>query len=350
MSNYTQTTFFAPKDALLTGNPAKLIKGSEVDPELAAIATAIATKFDASSIGSAPVGFADGTAPLPSIMFASSPTTGLYKSAANQIGFSTNGVARGNIGATGTWTIAAPTSGNALQVSGFAGSPAVIIIPSAATDVALDILAASASNATISLRLNAVQQALMGVSGAAGQLISGSVLNDLNIRSINGNLNFASLGSGSSIMLQLSSSAAAIAARGPTAAALVDLTPDFGTFTGTPTGGTGFSPATVTCRWARVGNLVTLIIPATTGTSNSTSFTMTGLPAAIQPNTSQTILLPVGIENNSGGSQPAQVTISASGTMTFLWTTGTVSFSATGFTASATKGIYAPLTISYLLT
>lgn len=50
MSTYTQTVFFTPKDALLTGNPAKLIKGAEVDPELAAIATAIASKYDSSNL------------------------------------------------------------------------------------------------------------------------------------------------------------------------------------------------------------------------------------------------------------------------------------------------------------
>jgi len=49
LSNYVQTTFFAPKDSLLPGNPAKLIKGADVDPELAAIAAAIATKLDGSS-------------------------------------------------------------------------------------------------------------------------------------------------------------------------------------------------------------------------------------------------------------------------------------------------------------
>lgn len=49
MSNYVQTTFFAPKDLLLPGNPAKLIKGADVDPELAAIAVAIATKLDSTS-------------------------------------------------------------------------------------------------------------------------------------------------------------------------------------------------------------------------------------------------------------------------------------------------------------
>src|SRR5688572_24622006 len=50
MSDYVQTTFFAPKDALVTGNPAKKIKGAEIDPELSAISTAVATKFDSADV------------------------------------------------------------------------------------------------------------------------------------------------------------------------------------------------------------------------------------------------------------------------------------------------------------
>jgi hypothetical protein len=50
MSNYTQSTFFTPKDSLITGDPLKLIKGSEVDPELAAISTAIGTKVDTAGV------------------------------------------------------------------------------------------------------------------------------------------------------------------------------------------------------------------------------------------------------------------------------------------------------------
>jgi hypothetical protein len=46
MSNYTQTTFFTPKDSLASGNPAKIIYGALFDPEFANIATAIATKYD----------------------------------------------------------------------------------------------------------------------------------------------------------------------------------------------------------------------------------------------------------------------------------------------------------------
>lgn len=50
MTDYTQNTFFAPKDLLPTGDPNKLILGAELDPELAEIADSIATKLDNSDI------------------------------------------------------------------------------------------------------------------------------------------------------------------------------------------------------------------------------------------------------------------------------------------------------------
>ncbi len=49
MSNYTKTTNFAAKDALSSGNPAKIVKGTEIDNEFNAIQTAVATKADSSS-------------------------------------------------------------------------------------------------------------------------------------------------------------------------------------------------------------------------------------------------------------------------------------------------------------
>jgi len=48
MSNYTQTTNFATKDALASGNPLKIVKGTEINTEFANIAIAVATKLDAS--------------------------------------------------------------------------------------------------------------------------------------------------------------------------------------------------------------------------------------------------------------------------------------------------------------
>ena len=48
MANYTQTTDFSAKDNLATGNASKVIKGSEVDSEFSAIATAISSKIESS--------------------------------------------------------------------------------------------------------------------------------------------------------------------------------------------------------------------------------------------------------------------------------------------------------------
>jgi photosystem II stability/assembly factor-like uncharacterized protein len=50
MSNYTKSTNFAAKDSLSTGNPAKLVKGTEIDTEFDNIASAIASKADANNI------------------------------------------------------------------------------------------------------------------------------------------------------------------------------------------------------------------------------------------------------------------------------------------------------------
>ena len=44
MSNYTKTTNFATKDSLPSGNAAKIVRGTEIDPEFNNIATASATK------------------------------------------------------------------------------------------------------------------------------------------------------------------------------------------------------------------------------------------------------------------------------------------------------------------
>ena len=46
MTNYTKLTDFASKDALSTGNAAKIVKGTEIDDEFAALAIAVATKAD----------------------------------------------------------------------------------------------------------------------------------------------------------------------------------------------------------------------------------------------------------------------------------------------------------------
>jgi hypothetical protein len=46
MSSYTKATDFAAKDALNTGNPAKLVKGTELGTEFDAIEAAVNSKAD----------------------------------------------------------------------------------------------------------------------------------------------------------------------------------------------------------------------------------------------------------------------------------------------------------------
>jgi hypothetical protein len=49
MSNYTKATNFAIKDSLTTGNPSKIIKGTEINTEFDNIASAVSSKPDANN-------------------------------------------------------------------------------------------------------------------------------------------------------------------------------------------------------------------------------------------------------------------------------------------------------------
>lgn len=121
-----------------------------------------------------------------------------------------------------------------------------------------------------------------------------------------------------------------------------------GTFTITFTGMAGATTGTAT--YYKVGNLVMLYLPTLTGTSNSTAFTATGLPAAIQPATLNNQNVPIMglVDSNiavatTTSSQSAQLQ-SGSGTVTFLKLGTSV-----GWTASGNKGSNGG-TFSYLVT
>jgi hypothetical protein len=49
VSNYVKSTDFAVKDSLASGNPAKLVKGTEIDTEFNNIASAVASKVDSNN-------------------------------------------------------------------------------------------------------------------------------------------------------------------------------------------------------------------------------------------------------------------------------------------------------------
>lgn len=120
-----------------------------------------------------------------------------------------------------------------------------------------------------------------------------------------------------------------IQAYGPTAAGMVDMTPDQGTFTGT---WTGFSTTvTNTCVWSKNGNQIDLLLPPANGTSNATTMTMTGLPTILE--TARVTENMMTLEN-SGTSAVGMIKFAASST--------TITFASSvanaAWTASGTKG------------
>lgn len=110
-----------------------------------------------------------------------------------------------------------------------------------------------------------------------------------------------------------------------------------GSFTGTLTGCT--TSPTGSISYTVNGDLVTLVIPQINATSNSTAATVTGMPAAIRPTTTQQFL---GIVQDNGTIKLAILALGSAGTL--VLSNGT---SAT-FTSSGAKGID-PCTVSYRL-
>jgi hypothetical protein len=70
---------------------------------------------------------ADGSAASPGLAWASDTQMGLYKAGVDSLGFSTTGLQRGVISSTGSWSINAPTSGNALLVTSATNNNAIVV-------------------------------------------------------------------------------------------------------------------------------------------------------------------------------------------------------------------------------
>lgn len=181
----------------------------------------------------------------------------------------------------------------------------------------------------------------LGPSATAGALWTTTGATTINATGANALV--VNAGAGNAFIVQLSTApifaigdktSPVVRAWGPTAAALVDMTPDTGSFTGTYATGFASTP-TGTFVWTRNGNQVTLFFPAMSATSTTTGWTITGLPAAIQPARQQVQALSQGTDNGNQGNSGVAASVTSSGTIT-MFRNG----SASGFTAAGVKGVF----------
>lgn len=112
------------------------------------------------------------------------------------------------------------------------------------------------------------------------------------------------------------------------------------TFTATATGMTTTPTGTVTA--VRCGNLVTMVIPSITGTSNATTFTLTGMPATLRPSGSSRIVL-CRVQDNTGAIALGMAVIDSGGTITLYKDVAQTAFTAAGAKSTANT------TVSYIL-
>lgn len=130
----------------------------------------------------------------------------------------------------------------------------------------------------------------------------------------------------------------------------IDITPTTGSFTGTFTNMTATITASVS--YFKLGSIVYLVIPSSgNGTSNSNSFSMTGLIAALQPvSLNQQIVIDGAAITNAGTSAASSglavtATVAAgSGTITFL-----IAGNNHGWNTTGTKGFTSACTFSYVI-
>ncbi len=205
-----------------------------------------------------------------------------------------------------------------VTINGAAGSPA-LTVNGAANQHTANFLASTTSGQSLGVVIEA------GTTSADYALLVNNAINTLNYFEVRGD--------------------GKILGDGPTAGTLVDMTPDTGTFTGNVTGCT--ASVNIACKWCRIGNLVILVLnytnTAATGTSNSTSMTITGIPAAIQPAGAQTTKIAF-MEDNTAGTDGAG---NLSGGTIILFKGA--SQSGTSWTAAGTKGMANANTFAYIL-
>jgi hypothetical protein len=306
VANYVQTTFFTPKDTLPTTNPAKTIFGSAYDVEFGNISAAIATKYDNTT-----------TAPSLLSLTVGTPTGGnLGAGSINAQSISVNNVAVLTVGGGG---FVSSITGTANQITASASTGAVtlslpqnVVIPTPANGTALTVTAVSTGLAIraiagpIEIDNNLLPLVVLNASGANFGFLQNQTSASWSL-AYGGT--FASLGT--PVLTWTAAGGVQVGAPtgGDQGAGTINATGYFvngaafasattGSFTA---GTTGLSGATIACNWTKAGTMVVMRtgVPSTE-VSSTTGFTITGLPAAIQPTTAKYAAnTTVGLNNSS---------------------------------------------------
>lgn len=257
--------------------------------------------------------FGPGTANAPSIAFSADTTTGLYNPSPGVLGVAMGGqevaTFTGGLNAGSTETLIAP-----------AGQAASFFVQG------------------------------NGLSGGDGGLIQYNASNNLRIKNLHSS-GVTLLGAQGVDQLQLDGST--IQGLGPVSAAFNDMTPDFGSWTTTLTGGYSSNP-TGTLNWKRIGGLAYVYCGASIQgvSSGINNINASLLPAAVTPFSSRTCVC-AGIINNSVILWLGVATVNSSGSIDFslaLVSGSNVEYAASNtFTGSNNKGLAAGWMISYPL-
>ena len=304
MSNYTQTTFFTPKDSLPSGNPAKVIYGAAYDVEFGNIASAITSKYDSNTT----------TITLTGALNSGS----LAVSGASILG---GGSQSGSAVLTVNGTQPVSIVGNSIQ-------PALQIFGNTSVGNSSGLLVEAGYNGTDNLAIfkNYGGNTALAIYGD-GTITAGSPAGSEGLGTINAQNGVYVNG----VSLKTS-----------------------GSFTATLTGMTSLTQGTI--NYEITGKICTLTaINIIQGTSNTTALTFTGLPAPCIPATGSPFV-PCILINATGVYLGAALLTAGSGTVAFsIMQTASagagsnIGLQSSGFTNSGNKGLYTGWTITYLL-
>lgn len=254
--------------------------------------------------------------------FASGGFVGTFSN--HEFDFRTNNLARGVIDANGHWTLSAPAVGGqtAFTFNARTGNNAMLITQQAGAGAAFGLVVQAGTNSSDYNMLLQSQSGstLFELFGDGGAVVGSPTGGDQGAGTINATGLFVN---GSAITACSS-----------------------GTWSATPG---GFSAvASQTFKWSKCGNLVTVIIPAFTGTSNSTGLSVGSVPATIQPASAVSAVCP-GMEDNGvlfleGTAIPSGPSIGFS-----LWAVvgSHVQESSIGWTSVGTKGFNQGCSFTY---